>query len=278
MSNSNYNKLLQHKLLSKEETYGLITTYQTSSDLLIKQKALEKLIKFNFKLIYTLAVKFISNHPTCDLDDAIQVVCLSVGKTVEKFDCSLNLEFSTYLFTWSRSYLQRYQQATGSTIRRPVHILESSRIIKRFIRDFGFIHNRRPTLQEISHGLNLSVEKIETCLMATRPISSLNSLTSSSDNPCELLELICDTNYSPNEYLLSLSQAEQINNLLNTLEPDDRQILTLKFNLNNDINPPTLNQISKQCGITREQVRARCIRAINNLRKSKEIKTLREFI
>ncbi|NJL52683.1 MAG: sigma-70 family RNA polymerase sigma factor [Hydrococcus sp. SU_1_0] len=47
-----------------------------------------------------------------------------------------------------------------------------------------------------------------------------------------------------------------------------REIITLKFNLNNEINPPTLNEISRRLGLKAENVRSRCSRAINSLRKA----------
>lgn len=279
---NNYSKLLQHKLLSKSETYELIITYQSSDDPLLKKAVIEKLIKYNYKLIYNLATKFVYSHP-CELDDAIQVVSLSLIKTVEKFDTSLDLEFSTYLYTWSRSYLQRYYQKAHRTVRLPAHIQEDCRIIKKFINNFECQYNRRPSLSEISDELKLSIEKIETCLLASRPISSLNKTIGNSElsggHITELIDVLeQNENYSPDDYLNSQLQIEGINTLLEVLDPTERELLKMKYNLNNEIKPATLNEISKEFGITREAVRGKINKIINTLRKSKEVNNLKQFI
>lgn len=280
---NNYSKLLQHRLLSKEETYSLITSYQSSDDPLLKKTVIEKLIKYNYKLIYNLATKFVYSHSNCELDDAIQVVSLSLIRTVEKFDCSLDLEFSTYLYTWSRSYLQRYYQKAHRAVRLPAHIQEDCRIIKKFINNFEFQHARRPSLSEISDGLKLSVEKIETCLLATRPISSLNKTVGNSElsggHITELIDVLeQNENYSPDDYLNSQLQIEGINNLLEILEPADQELLKMKYNLTNELKSPTLNEISNEFGITREAVRGKINKIINTLRKSKEVNNLKYFL
>lgn len=116
MLSNYYNDLLQHSLLSKEETYQLISEYQNVTSQTTKQQIEEKLIRHNFKYIYKLSTRFCNSHPNSNLDDCIQTASIAFRKALEKFDLTRNLSFSTYLTWWLKSYLQRYWQITYRTL------------------------------------------------------------------------------------------------------------------------------------------------------------------
>lgn len=280
---NNYGKLLHHSLLSKDETYELIGSYQSTDNLSLKQRIAEKLIKANFKYIFKLSVKFHSNHRDVELDEYIQCGSEALLRTLDKFDLNSGYTILTYYTAWHYSFCQRYWAKHKRVLRIPIHVIELARSIRKTQAQYEGLHEVSPSISYIAEQLGITPEKVKETLLAIRPISSLNSLTFNDDgNSTELLDLITDTtedsNYSPDDYLQNLAKSESINTLLNTLEPDDRELLILKFNLNNLPIQPTLNEISKRTKLTREQIRARCSRAINSLRKSKEIMTLREFI
>lgn len=277
-----YSKLLQHPLLSKDESYSLIEQYQNTFDSIIKSKISDKLIKANFKYIFKLSVKFHSNHREVELDEFIQCGSEAMLRTLDKFDLKSGYTILTYYTAWHYSFCQRYWAKHKRVLRIPIHVLELARSIRKVQAQYEMAKGTPAPLAWVATELKITPEKIKETLLAVRPVGSLNSLTFNDDgNSTELLDLITDTeenSFSPDDYLTSVAQSECINNLLATLEPADRKLLILKFNLNNLPSAPTLNQISKNLGITREQVRARCNRAINSLRKSKEIMILREFI
>lgn len=280
---SNYSKLLQHSLLSKDETYDLVIEYQATTDTLVKQRIEGIIIKYNFKYLYKMSAGFYHKYHTSsivDLDDCINIACLSVRKALTKFDVAKGFCFSTYLTPWVFSALQRAYQKAQRTVRLPVHILENTRIIKKYINNFELTHNRYPSLSEISEHLGLSIEKIETCLLNSKSIVSLNILTFNEDNnSSELLDIISDhEQYSPDEYLNSQLQTETINTLLSVLNDRDREIIKMRYGINPENKVYTLGAIGDIFNISRERCRQVITSSIRKLKQSKEINQLKQFI
>ena len=69
---------------------------------------------------------------------------------------------------------------------------------------------------------------------------------------------------------------EEINELLDELDPRDRKVLEMRFGLNGN-KTHTLEEIGGQLGITRERVRQIENKAIRKLRNPQRLKKIRDF-
>ena len=283
MNYSNYSKLLQHELLSKSETYSLIEQYQQCEDPLIKRSVADKLIRSNFKFIYKLSANFYHSHRDCPVDEYIQIGMEAMLRTLDRFDLSSGYTLLTYYSFWNYSFNQRYWARHKAVIRVANHAIELVRSIRKTQAQYEMLHGVSPSTGEVAEQLGITPEKVKETLLSTRPATSLNKLTFNDDgnSPTEILDLITeteDTNYSPDDYLTSLSKLETLSTLLNSLNRVEREIIEMKYGLNKENKVYTLKQISESLNLTIEAVRSKAARAIRELRKQPELRELKQYI
>jgi len=252
-----YNKLLQHSLLSKEETYSLIKQYQETSEPKVKQHIEATLLRHNFKYVYKLAFNFYKSHSNIELDDCVQSASLAVGKAASKFDLTRNLSFSTYLTWWVRSYLQRYWQKHSRVVKVPVHIQDTYIRIKKFIRQYSLKNDgTTPSYTEIAEYLDIKPSKVRDAISFLRPTASLNTIIKGrEDEDSQLLDFIPDDKVdSPTDVLDGESLTQSLNSILSTLSSKERRVIELRYGLTG--NPPmSLQAIGDKFGFTRENTR-----------------------
>jgi RNA polymerase sigma factor (sigma-70 family) len=83
----------------------------------------------------------------------------------------------------------------------------------------------------------------------------------------ELFEAAADTRTDEHEVLAAAEQkAQQVNRLLDYLEPRERQIIRMRAGLDGDRKPMTLEEIGNEIGITKERVRQLNVRIMKKLR------------
>ena len=70
---------------------------------------------------------------------------------------------------------------------------------------------------------------------------------------------------------------EKINKILNTLDPRERDVVKMRFGLD-DAQPATLEEVGKAFGITRERVRQIEVKTIAKLRRPDSSSDLRDFL
>src|ERR1035437_1113997 len=95
-----HNKILDSALrsdyLSKSEILEVISEYKNEKRKKKKEELLNKIFANNVRMIKKLSYRFANLYP--DPDDAFQQACLGFFDALEKFDCSKNLAFTTYLY------------------------------------------------------------------------------------------------------------------------------------------------------------------------------------
>ena len=82
----------------------------------------------------------------------------------------------------------------------------------------------------------------------------------------ELKDLLEDDSFSPEDFVLEESLNQTIKDLLSKLSPQQQEILTLRFGLE-DGQELTLNQVSQRMGISRQRVLQLQRQALSFLRR-----------
>jgi RNA polymerase nonessential primary-like sigma factor len=150
----------------------------------------------------------------------------------------------------------------------PIHITEKLNKIKKIQRELSQTLGRRPTIPEIAQALELQPHQIREYLTLSRQPVSLD-IRLGEEQDLELISIISDENNSAEEQMLTEHLRHDINNMLASLAPNQREVLILYFGLENQ-QPLSLNQVGERMNLSRERVRQIMQKAIAILRRSKQ--------
>jgi RNA polymerase primary sigma factor len=239
------------------------------------EEAKNEMCRCNLRLVIAVAKKY--RNRGIGFLDFIQEGNTGLMRAIDKFEYRRGFKFSTYAIWWIRQAITRSIAEQARTIRIPVHMIDALTQIRHKSREIYQETGRQPSLSEIAAATEIPIEEIRrTMLMGANPISLEHPIGEAEDG-C-FGELVADTNTERPERLASndLLQKE-IGNLLKVLTHREREIIKLRFGLENGYSY-TLEEVGRIFQVSRERVRQIEQKAVEKLQHPGRCRQLAGFL
>lgn len=224
-------------LLKEKEKEELLKKVKSGDNL-----AREELINGNLRLVLSVIQKFSSRGE--NPDDLFQVGCIGLIKSIDNFDITQNVRFSTYAVPMIIGEIKRYLRDNNS-IRVSRSIKDTAYKAMQAKEQIMNEIQREPTVGEIAERLGMDEQEIVIALESiVEPVSLYEPLYSDGGDTIFVLDQVGDKNDDKN-WLDEIMLKESIKGL----SEREKCILTLRF-----MQGKTQMEVSREIGISQAQV------------------------
>lgn len=224
------------------------------------KQAREKLIAGNLRLVLSVVQRFGSRGEAAD--DLFQVGCVGLIKSIDHFDLSLNVRFSTYAVPMIIGEIRRYLR-DNNVIR-----------VSRSMRDTAYKAlqardrlqakwNREPDVTEIAAELQVPREDVVFALEAIQdPVSLFEPVYNDGGDALYIMDQVKDENSRDDAWLEEIS----IKEAMQRLNEREKKILRLRF-----FEGRTQMEVAGEIGISQAQVSRLEKNALLHMRKHVQV-------
>jgi RNA polymerase primary sigma factor len=261
--------------LSADEERELGRSIQQAGD----QEALRRLVEGNLRFVVAYAKRYRGlGVPFLDL---IHEGNLGLMESARRFDPERNVKFITYAVWWIRQAIMHALSMQTRAFTLPQRLSGIAARLGREVADMAEELDRMPTTSELAAGLEISENDVDALLRIGSSDASLSDRIGHRDDGegPELGDFIAQVAVPPvEEEMLHQAIAERVRLALGELDPKEREVVELRFGLDRDGEPRTLQEVGDVLNLSRERIRQIESRAKDKLRRSKRAGELRSYL
>jgi len=252
------NEIRRYPLLTAQEEQSLARRCAQGDE-----DAIRQMVASNLRLVVSVARKYAGRGvPMMDL---IQEGSIGLLAAARKYDYTLETRFSTYATKGIHSGIVQCLIDHGQMIRVPGHTADYIRRVNKARDALQQSTGQVPTLAQIAEKCGMTEEKVKKYLLLQPETCSLDAPAGEEEATLGLLLEDIQTP-QPQEALVRRELEQTMDTLLSSLDDRQQNILRLHFGMA-DGNCYSLEQISKQLGISKERVRQIEKQAMEKLQK-----------
>lgn len=224
-------------LLKESEKEELLRQVRSGSE-----TAREKLINGNLRLVLSVIQRFTGRGE--NLDDLFQIGCIGLIKSIDNFDITQNVRFSTYAVPMIIGEIRRYLR-DNSSVRVSRSIKDTAYRAMQVKERISSEKGSEPTVGEIAEAMEIPRAEVVIALESVvSPMSIYDPVYSDGADTVYVLDQLGDSNDDKN-WLDEISLKSAIKNL----NDRERTILSLRF-----MQGKTQMEVSREIGISQAQV------------------------
>ncbi|HBQ27665.1 MAG TPA: RNA polymerase sporulation sigma factor SigG [Syntrophomonas sp.] len=238
-------------VLKNEEMRNLFKAMQAG-----ETQAREKLIQGNLRLVLSVIQRF--NNRGEYVDDLFQVGCIGLIKSIDNFDLSQNVRFSTYAVPMIIGEIRRYLRDNNAIrVSRSLRDIayKALQVREKLISD----NSAEPTVMQIAQHLDVPREEVVFALDAIQePVSLFEPIYNDGGDPILVMDQISDDKNTDQQWLEEIA----IKEAMKKLNEREKHIVNLRF-----FGGKTQMEVAEEIGISQAQVSRLEKAALKQLRK-----------
>lgn len=207
------------------------------------KQAREDLVLNNVGLIWSIVRRF--SNRGYEAEDLFQIGCIGLMKSIDKFDLSYDVKFSTYAVPMITGEIKRFMRDDGM-IKVSRSLKEQAYRIRMAEERFQKEHHRDATVEDLVAATTLTAEEIMVAMEANREVESLNKVIFQGESH-DLS--VMDTIEEKKKWEEELIDHMLLNDLMKHLEKEEKQLVQMRYFENK-----TQREIGEKMGISQVQV------------------------
>ncbi|KZE66305.1 RNA polymerase sigma-F factor [Fictibacillus phosphorivorans] len=221
----------------KDEEIKLLIKQSQEGD----QSARDTIVEKNMRLVWSVVQRFLNRG--YEADDLFQIGSIGLLKSVDKFDLSYDVRFSTYAVPMIIGEIQRFIRDDG-TVKVSRSLKETGNKVRKAKDELSKSLGRTPTISEVAEHLDVAVEDVIMAQDAVRAPQSIHETVYENDgDPITLLDQISD--HSENKWFDKIA----LKDIMDKLDERERLIVYLRY-----FKDQTQSEVADRLAISQVQV------------------------
>ncbi len=259
--------------LTPEEERELGRRIQEAHD----EEALRRLVEANLRFVVSYAKRYRGlGVPFLDL---IHEGNLGLIEAARRYDPTRNVKFITYAVWWIRQAFMHALSEQARAVSLPPKLSNVAAKFGREVTNLAEHLHRSPTSREIAQDLDISEADVQALAHLGPSDVSLSERVGTDEDGPELGDTLAqDVVPAADDELIRQALVERVSAALGELDEKERQVMRLRFGLDQSGEPRTLQEVGDRLHLSRERIRQIEARAKEKLRRSKKAQELRSYL